>query len=108
MPVALIGLSSELQTVLKTIQGVAASHQVARLEVFGSAVTGQLRGSSDVDVLVSFKPMEAREHGRHFFGLKANLEAALGRPVDLLELDALTNPYFFKAIGSERTLLYAA
>lgn len=108
MPVALTGLSSELQTALKTIQGVAASHQVVRLEAFGSAVTGQLHGDSDVDLLVSFKPMEVREHGRHFFGLKADLEAALGRPVDLLEVDALTNPYFLKAIECERTLLYAA
>ncbi len=92
MAVDVANVGSELQTAMKTIRRVAASHQVARLEAFGSAVTGQLHGDSDVDLLVSFKPMEVQEHGRHFFGLKADLEAALGRPVDLLELNGLTNP----------------
>ena len=108
MPVALTSLSNELQTALETIRRIAASHQVARLEVFGSAATDQLQKVSDIDLLVVFKPMSTQEHGERYFGLKYSLEDALGRPVDLIELEAIKNPYLLKAIESERALLYAA
>lgn len=108
MPVAFTGLSKELEPTLETIRCIAAAHQVARLEAFGSAVTGRLRKGSDIDLLVTFKSMLVREHGEHYFGLKYDLEDALGRPVDLLELEAVNNPHFLKAIESERVLLYAA
>ena len=107
MPVPFIG-SKELESTLEMIRTIAAAHQVARLEAFGSAVTGQLHKDSDIDLLVSFKPMKVQEHGRHFFGLKDDLEDALECRVDLLELDTITNPYFLKAIEPERVLLYAA
>ena len=106
MPVT--GLSEELGTSLKTVRYIAASHRVARLEAFGSAVTGRLQKASDVDLLVVFKPMSVQEHGNHYFGLKYDLEDALGRPVDLVELRAVTNPYFLAAIEAERVLLYHA
>lgn len=108
MPVVFTELSHELEPALKAVRNIAASHQVARLEAFGSAVTGRLQETSDVDLLVVFKPMSVQEHGNHYFGLKYDLEDALGRPVDLLELDTITNPYFLKAIEPERVLLYAA
>ena len=101
-------LSNDLRAILDTVRRVAAAHQVARLEAFGSAVTGRLHEASDVDLLVSFKSLPVLEHGSHYFGLKNDLEALFGRHVDLLESDTVTNPYFLRAIESERVLLYAA
>lgn len=108
MPVVSPELSSELQKALTAIRQLAASHGALRLEAFGSAVRGELHEGSDVDLIVIFKPMKVLEHGQSFFGLKHGLEDLLGRPVDLLEHDAITNPYFLKAIEPERVLLYAA
>ncbi len=108
MPVALTELSHELEPALKAVRNIAASHRVARLEAFGSAATGRLQKTSDVDLLVVFEPMSVQEHGNHYFGLKYDLEDALGRPVDLVELKAVTNPYFLAAIEAERVLLYDA
>jgi predicted nucleotidyltransferase len=63
---------------------------VARLEVFGSAVrdTGFDSGRSDVDFLVTFTP-ERRNDLTAFVDLKDGLESVLGRPVDLVEREAI-------------------
>ena len=108
MTVIRTALSGELRQALEPITRLAQTHQVARLEAFGSAVTGHLRGDSDVDLLVTFQPLSVQEHGRHYFGLKHDLEDLLGRPVDLLEVEAVGNPYFLQSIELERVLLYAA
>ena len=108
MTVIHTSLSGDLEAALKPIIQLAKAHHVARLEVFGSAVIGRLNKDSDVDLLVTFKPLSVQEHGQHYFGLKHDLEDLLDRRVDLLELEAVTNPYFLKAIEPERVLLYAA
>ena len=65
-------------------------HGVARLEVFGSAARGAdfepLR--SDADFLVTFAPA-ARDDLSAFADFKEALEALLGRPVDLVEREAV-------------------
>ena len=108
MTVIRTALNSEIEAALEPITQLAKAHHVTRLEVFGSAVTQHLREDSDVDLLVVFEPLSISEHGQHYFGLKHDLEDLLGRPVDLLELEAIANPYFLKSIEPERVLLYAA
>jgi len=63
---------------------------VARLEVFGSAArgTGFDPERSDADFLVTFTPA-ARNDLAAFADLKDALEKLLGRPVDLVEREAL-------------------
>jgi len=63
---------------------------VARLEVFGSAArgTGFDPERSDADFLVTFK-RAARNDLAAFADLKDALEKLLGRPVDLVEREAL-------------------
>ena len=108
MAVIHTALSDEIAAALESITQLAKTHHVARLEVFGSAVTQQLGEDSDVDLLVTFEILSVSEHGQHYFGLKHSLEDLLGRPVDLLELETVDNPYFLKSIEPERVLLYAA
>lgn len=84
-------------------------HRVKTLEVFGSASGGEFDpADSDVDLLVEFQPMPPSEHSRHYFGLWFALEEVFGRPVDLVERPAVTNPYFLEEIRSSRRVLYAA
>ena len=63
---------------------------VRRLEVFGSAARGDdfSPGRSDADFLVTFEP-EARDDLALFVDFKEALETLLGRPVDLVEREAV-------------------
>ena len=65
-------------------------HAVARLEVFGSAARGADfdAARSDADFLVTFAP-EARNDLAAFLDFKTALESLLGRPVALVEREAV-------------------
>jgi predicted nucleotidyltransferase len=84
-------------------------YRVARLDVFGSAVSGSFKPTtSDLDFLVTFEPMPPAEHADAYFGLLEELEALFGRNVDLIEEDAIENPYFRRSVAASRVPLYAA
>ncbi len=92
---------------LPSLRRIAQQHRVKRLELFGSVARGE-PNPSDYDFLVEFEPMEPLEHGRAYFKLLESLEQTLGASVDLIELEAIHNPYFLESIASERVLVYAA
>lgn len=81
--------------------------RIAELAVFGSAARGEVRPTSDVDLLVSF---HAGEHWStlDLAQLIIELEKLLGRQVDLVEEKNLVNPFKRRAILSDRRILYAA
>ena len=96
--------------VLKTreLVGLCERYGVRRLELFGSAVGGRFDPQhSDLDFLVTFGPVQDLGLAEQYFGLKDELERLFSRPVDLVELDAVDNPYFLEAVQTERQLLYA-
>jgi hypothetical protein len=64
--------------------------------------------SSDIDLLVEFEEMSFPDRGDAYLGLLVEAETLLGRPVDLLELGAVRNPYLRQGIEASRQLLYAA
>ena len=81
---------------------------VARLRVFGSAVTGHFDPeSSDFDFLVDFGPQVVDLLG-NYLGLKAALERITGRRVDLVMTDAVENPYVAAEASRSAQELYAA
>lgn len=92
---------------LSKLRQIAQAHHVKRMELFGSAARGEVL-PGDYDFLVEFEPVEPLEHGRSYFRLLESLEQALGAPVDLVELEAVKNPYFLKSIAPDRILVYAA
>jgi predicted nucleotidyltransferase len=87
---------------------VCTQYHVRRLELFGSA-TGERfdPDTSDLGFLVEFHDLSPKEHAEAFFGLMEDLQKTFGRPVDLIELRAIHNPYFLQAVAQTRTLLYA-
>ena len=80
---------------------------VRRLDLFGSAATGRFDpGRSDIDLLVEFEPMAPGAYAASFFGLREALEAAFGRPVDLVTAATLVNPYLVRRVEAEKRRLY--
>jgi len=99
----------ELEQRRVELEAVCRRYGVRRLELFGSAATGQDRpGESDLDFLVEFGPLPPGGYADAYFGLLESLEELFGRTVDLVVPSAIRNPYFLKAIEGTRTLLYAA
>lgn len=85
-------------------------YEVARLEVFGSAASGAQfdARTSDADFLVEFDADSKMAPFDQFFNFADALRNTLGRPVDLLESSAVSNPYLRAAIDKSRKLIYAS
>ncbi len=91
------------------IEELCRRHGVRRLDVFGSATTDDFdQARSDVDFLVEFTHADGRNAADDYFGLKDDLEALLGRSVDLVSPRALRNPFFREGVDETREALYAA
>ncbi|MGA0566426.1 nucleotidyltransferase family protein [Rathayibacter sp. KR2-224] len=92
----------------EAIAAVSRSHGVARLRVFGSALTDRFDPErSDVDFLVDFLPNNDNLF-HDYFDLKDELERIVGRPVDLVDASAVRNPYFKASAFASAQDLYAA
>lgn len=90
------------------IAAICQRYGIRRLEVFGSAAraTDFDPARSDADFLVEFAP--GIEPGLHtIFGAKADLEALLGRGVDLVEPGAVRNPYVLASINRHRVIIFS-
>lgn len=91
---------------LPAIREICRKRRVRSLEVFGSGATDRAREPADFDFLVEF--LEPREHpAANYFGLVGDLEALLGKKVDLVVNKAIKNPFFWKSIDRDRTPVYA-
>ena len=91
------------------IRQLCEGHRVISLGVFGSATTDRFNEASDLDFLVEFDPtLTATQKAQAFFSLKEELEEMFSRPVDLVTVASLTNPYFRDSVLQERQTLYAA
>ena len=85
-------------------------HRVLKLELFGSAASGEDFDpeTSDLDFLVEFQPMSPGEHADAYFGLLENLQDLFQCRIDLVEIKAVSNPYFLESIERTRRVVYAA
>jgi len=88
---------------------ICRRHRVKTLELFGSA-TGERfdPATSDLDFVVAFEAMPPADHADAYLDLARDLEALFARPVDLVEMAPIKNPYFRKAVEESRVPVYAA
>lgn len=70
------------------VNAFCRAHRIRRLSVFGSALREDFRPDSDVDVLVTFEE-GARRSLFDLVTMQDELEAILGRSVDLVEREAV-------------------
>ncbi|MGC4396421.1 nucleotidyltransferase family protein [Hydrogenophaga sp. T2] len=91
------------------IAAICERYRIRRLEVVGSAARGDDFDpqTSDADFLVEYAP-DAQPGLHTYFGAKAELEQVLGRGVDLIEPDAVRNPYVLASLNRHREAIYAS
>src|SRR5205807_1832347 len=91
---------AEVQTVsLSQLADFCRRNQIQKLGVFGSALRGDLRPDSDLDLLVEFRA--GAVPGLAFFGLQDELSRMFGRAVDLNTPNCL--PADFRKRRRDRT-----
>lgn len=90
------------------IKLLCVQYNVQFLFAFGSVCTDRFNGNSDVDLLISFKPMDYADYADSYFELADKLENLFNRSVDLVTDKSLSNPFFIDSVNQTKTLIYAA
>lgn len=91
-----------LELPLDEIREYCASQPIRRLSVFGSALHGDIRSDSDIDLLVEYKD-EARV-GMAFFQHIVDLSRIIGREVDLRTPEDLSRYFRHKVCEEARPI----
>lgn len=88
------------------LEAFIARHGIGRLALYGSALRSDFGPSSDIDLLVEFLP--GRTPGLlHLATMELELEAALGRQVELRTYEDLSR-HFRDQVAATARPLYAA
>jgi predicted nucleotidyltransferase len=98
--------ASPLRISFEELTNFCRRYQVRELALFGSMLRQDYRSDSDVDLLVSFEPA-ARVTFLTLARMQRELEALLGRTVDLVPKDGL-KPVIRDHVLATARVLYAA
>ncbi|MFZ4705331.1 MAG: nucleotidyltransferase family protein [Bacteroidales bacterium] len=88
------------------IHELCSKHKVGCLFAFGSVLTDRFQNESDIDLIVDFKGVDLYDYADNYFDLKKSLENLFKRRVDLLEDNAINNPYLRQSIDRTKQLVY--
>ncbi|OYU56818.1 MAG: nucleotidyltransferase [Chitinophagaceae bacterium BSSC1] len=97
---------NQLSIHINDINKLCYNHSVKTLYVFGSVLTNSFNSESDIDFLVEFLPINSKEYADNYYDLKFSLELVLNRKIDLLEKNAIKNPYFLQSIQNNNQIIY--
>jgi hypothetical protein len=103
---AMMNEEAPLHISIEELASVCRRYQVLELALFGSVLRSDHCRESDVDMLVSFQPA-ARVTFTTLARMQRELEALLGRKVDLVPKDGL-NPVIRDHVLTTARVLYAA
>ncbi|MCH8024419.1 MAG: nucleotidyltransferase family protein [Candidatus Marinimicrobia bacterium] len=76
-----------INEIKRKVLPILRKYDLKKAGIFGSIARGELREDSDVDILVEIERDDLSL--LDFVGIKLELEAALGRKVDLVEYDTI-------------------
>jgi predicted nucleotidyltransferase len=88
------------------INELCRQYNVNRLFAFGSVLTDNFSEQSDVDLMVAFNDIPIEKYADNYFDFKFSLQDIFNRSVDLLEEQAIKNPYFRKNVDSNKQIIY--
>lgn len=96
-----------IETNREAIARLCRRFGVQRLDVFGSAATTDFDPDrSDFDFAVEFDAAAEPTAFDCYFGLREGLESLLHRPVDLVTVNSIRNPFFRRSIESRREAVF--
>jgi predicted nucleotidyltransferase len=102
-------MTTIIENKLSDIEALCGRYGVRRLAVFGSVARGDFDvETSDLDFLVEFAPMSPHDHKEAYFSLMEGLEALFSRNIDLVELQAVKNPFVKSRIETDQETVYDA
>ena len=81
-------------------------YHVKTLYAFGSVLTERFGSKSDIDLLVTFDDIPLEDYADNYFDFKFLLQDTFNRSVDLLEDQAIKNPFLRKDIDHNKQLIY--
>ena len=93
---------------IENLKALCMKYNVKSLYAFGSVCTEDFNINSDIDLLVSFKPLNYGDYADTYFELSEEFEKILQRPVDLVTEKSLGNPYFIESLNKTKTPIYEA
>ena len=88
----------------QAISKICKSFSIKRLHLVGSVAREENNKDSDVDLIVVFE-----RYGSallQYMDAKSAFESAFNKKVDLIEEEALQNPYLRKSMAEDKVLLY--
>ena len=92
---------------LQKIIALCKKYKVKALYVFGSILTPRFNENSDVDFSAIFHhdpdPLIA---GENFMNFYMDLEELMGRKIDLVDEEFVSNPYFKEELEETKQLVY--
>ena len=92
---------------LQKIIALCKKYKVRALYVFGSILTPRFNENSDVDFSAIFHhdpdPLIA---GENFMNFYMDLEELMGRRIDLVDEEFVSNPYFKEELEETKQLVY--
>ena len=88
------------------VAGFCKKWKIVEMSLFGSVLRDDFNPDSDIDVLVTFSP-EAQWSLWDFPQMQDELKVIFGREVDIVEKDALKNPFRRHSILTTKQVVYA-
>jgi predicted nucleotidyltransferase len=88
------------------IRTVCDQHHVKSLFAFGAVCTDEFKDDNEIELLVSFKPLDFGDYADNYFHAVDSFEEVFHRPVDLVTDKALHNPYFTGFVHHTKKHLY--
>lgn len=95
---------------MQALADFCAKWHIAELALFGSVLRQDFRPESDIDVLIRYHDSTVRTLA-DFLAMQAELEALLGRAVEITEHEALnrsTNEWLRRSVLQSARVIYAA
>ncbi len=88
------------------IRKLCSSNKVRTLFAFGSTIREDFKIESDIDLVVDIDEKDPLKYSDNYFNLKFQLEQLFNRKVDLLEQQAIKNPYLKERIDQTKVIIY--
>jgi predicted nucleotidyltransferase len=88
------------------VERICLKYHISELSIFGSALRTDFHDGSDIDILVVWDDYREKNNRWDYIYIVDDFVKLLGRSVDVIDIDELTNPIRREDILSTTEVLY--